>query len=220
MGALNDYAAQIGNSRPALEAALTGLQSRAGIQATILITLLDPFDDPDQLATRIRTDWKIPEAKAVFALFVKERDTWVARIWLSSDLSERFASGPQATLEKQVRQDLQQRRVSQAVRETVDALAQAFLPPEPPKPQPPAERPPAGQSAPTSRKSLIGWMPPVVFYGAVALWVTLLVVIGVRALLYRFCPACAGRLRVRQGRAHRVYYCERCGATYVRPRAR
>ncbi len=218
MGALNDYAAAIGNSRPALEAALTALQSRAGIQATILITLLDPFDDPDQLATRIRTDWKIPGTKAVFALFVKETDTWIARIWLSADLSERFASGPQAALEKQMKQDLQQRRVSQAVRETVDALTQTFLPPEPPKP--PAGNPPANQGVIKGTRGLIGWMNPVVFYGAVALLAVLLVIIGIRALLYHFCPQCAGRLRVRQSRTNRVYYCERCGATYVRPRAR
>ncbi len=219
IGALNDYAAAIGNSRPALESALAALQNRAGIQATILITLLDPFDDPTQLATRIIADWKIPQEKAVFALYVKETDHWAFRLWLSPDLTASFAGKAQSSLEAQIAQDLQQRRVSQAVQETVDALVQAFMPPEPPKPPPTSTNPPRTQDA--NPKRSFGLWNSLALYGGAGLLALLLLVIGVRTLLYSFCPRCAGRLRARHGRSHQVYYyCERCGATFVRPRAR
>ena len=193
---------------------------------TILITLLDPFDDPTQLATRIIVDWKIPQQKAIFALYVKEVDHWAYRLWLSPDLIDRFTGKAQSSLEAQVTQDLDKRRVSQAVQETVDALVQVFMPPEPAKPPSAAVPTPPTSSNPgvaksTNAKSSPGSWGSIVLYGGAGLAALLLVIMGIRALLYRICPQCAGRLRARRSRSNRVYYyCARCGALYVRPRAR
>ncbi len=214
IGALNDYAAAIGSSRPALQTALSALQSQAGVRVTILITLLDPFDDPSQLAARIRTNWKIEPKKAVFALYVKESDRWQFRLWLSPDLGQRLAGSTLTDLQAQVSQALLRRRVAQAVRETVAALSKALLPPKegvPPKKGPPtsAERGAAQQ----------GGNLALLYWGG-GLLAAVLLVIGIHWLLYRLCPRCGGRLRARQGRGQRVYYCERCGARFTRPRAR
>lgn len=224
IGDLNDYGAQLGEgTRRTLQSQIDRLRERAGARVTVLITLLDPFSDPERYAREIWKRWELDQeqgqeqGQAVLLVFVREGERWAFAWQASSDLMDRLGGSWAAELRRAVDERLQERRVAAAARRALSTLSDALDvgPPAAP-PEPPAVRRSTWPYAPA-----FGWGVGIGL-GLGALY------LGLRWVVRWVCPACGRKLHRRSagmshlyGRRRRngarrsprewVYYCRRCG---------
>lgn len=235
IGAINDYGAQLGpETRKQLQALAETLKAQADVRLVLLITLLDPFSNPAQLAAAIWDAWDL-DSRTVLLLFVREEGDWRFFVQAGSELAPTLlAPDVQGGLER-VRGLTAQRRIAQAAREALEGLAKRFQPSSAEKsPLAGKNQVPSGTKGPPSEE-VINWRPWPWLVGGLAglgaLGLTLW------ALQRRRCPRCGERLRRRgpsagmasfrhgrsrlQTRSDRrgwVYYCRRCGYARVASR--
>lgn len=224
IGAINDYGAQLGpETRKQLQALADALKAQADVRLVLLITLLDPFSNPAQLATAIWDAWNL-DSRTVLLLFVREEGDWRFFVQAGSELAPTLLAPDVQEVLERVRGLTAQRRIAQAARKVMEGLAEHFQPSL-------AERPSSTEVSPL--KGQASWRPWLVggLAGLGALGFTLWVAQRGR------CPRCGERLRRReqsagmasfrhgrsrlQTRSDRrgwVYYCRRCGYARVASR--
>jgi len=219
MGAINDYAAALGpKSRQELKALIELLRAE-GVNVTLLITLLDPYSNPELLSQSIWEEWGLEAEATVLLLFVREEDRWRFHWRASPDLTSSLSSQSASSQKSAIEALLAQRRVAQAARRAVKFLSGLLTR------APVGERSEAAapqQEAHSWVKSRGLWYGLLGGLGGVGLVIALL-----RLAVIWLCPNCGSRLKRESGRSlgfayggwsqsrrghkNRVYYCRRCG---------
>ncbi len=214
IGELNDYAGILGQeSRQQLQRSIDELKTQ-GVKVFLLITLLDPFSDPAQLAERIWQAWKLAPERTILIVFVREADQWALWWKLTPDLASQLDYSSTGEYRSSLERLLKERRVGQAVVHSIESLRGWFAPPKASEELPPRAGPSAGS--------------PLFWYllagaGGVGMIAGL-----IWFALVWLCPECGGRLSrrsawafgpgrwARSRRRERVYYCARCGYLRIR----
>jgi len=206
MGDINDYGNILGSSRKELQEKIDELKKGFNIELIILITLRDPYDDPDLYAKRIGEAWGLKGNRIIFALYIKEGDKWSALLKPSPDLQETFNQESLGLLKQRIDDKIKKRKIREAVVDTVSSISALA----------------AGEEEKAAKVD--GKRSKLAFYALLGIAAAGLLPIIMRALLVRACPRCGRRLRMRAsaplaGLYRRVryilYYCPKCGYSKV-----
>lgn len=206
MGAINDYAAVLGNARQNLEDSLETIKQDFDVQVVVLATIFDPLDNPRIYTQKIWDFWKL-SGRTVLLVFVKEQtqNQWVFELRVGEELRPDFQADHLERLRRGLAHHLERKRIKTAIEEAVTAL-HAML------------------------DGSYGHPPPSAPAIGIA-WVLLIVgsllglggmVLGLRVFLKSRCPRCGARLRsyrtTSSRRGSRIEYrsCPRCGYARMR----
>ena len=220
LGAVSDYGARLGRkTREELQARISELEEKAGVSVYVLITLLDPFDNPSTLAEEIWKAWKLEEkAEAVLLLFAREGEPWAFRWRAHPALNPKLRSPEMRATWAEVEALVERRRIAEAVRTGVEGLHRLLLSP------PPRAAPQSGMQGGKTGKAV--GLPAWAYALGGVLGVLLLLTGAAAYALVWLCPECGSRLarsplpygygmrsyrRARGVRRAWVYYCRRCG---------
>jgi len=136
MGPINDYAAQLGNEqRERLKflverlAYETGIEG--GIQANLLITLLDPFSNTTRFASAIWDHWELQNNNTLLLVFVRDQGAWYFHWQASPDqMGNLNALVNETKIFERAVQLVRDRRISDAAVEAFEQLALNYAGPE------------------------------------------------------------------------------------------
>ena len=130
-GSINDYAAQLGiESRDRLEFLIARLDAGAGINANMIITLIDPFSNPSNFSSALWDEWGLPDDRAMLIAFIREENIWRFHWRSSPDLQTTLNELESAEMFDRTRSLVSDRRIVHAAIEYFEVLSENFVGPE------------------------------------------------------------------------------------------
>jgi uncharacterized membrane protein YgcG len=205
MGYINEYGGLMsGSEQQEIEESLISIEEKWGMETVILVTLRDPYRNPQYMANKIMEEWQLNSKKSLLLLFVKEENSWFWERRFGADLASIVDLNYLDSQLEKIDVYVRRREITVAINKIVDILPQVM------SVNPKIER--ADQKS-FDKNALI--------YPLFGLLGVALLVILIRKLRNRLCFRCYRWLSIREstpfgrgapgGERHIIYYCPRCG---------
>lgn len=205
MGYINEYGGLMsGREQEQIEERLASIEKRWGVEIVILVTIRDPYRNPQYFAHKIMENWELDSRKAFFLLFVKEDDQWywerLFGSYLSGLVNLSYLDSQLDKMDKYVKRG----EIVVVINRSINLLSKLME-----------------GNLKTGETNRRPFNKKILFYLLFAILGTVILVILFRKLKSRLCSRCFRWLRVREstpfgrgitgGVNHIIYYCPRCG---------
>ncbi len=210
VGYINEYGGLMsGSEQIKIEENLASIEKRWGIETVILVTLRDPYKNPDYLAGKIMDEWRLTDKKSLLLLFVKEAKSWFWERRFGSRLSDLVNLDYLDSHLKKIDPYVERKEISVAINQAVEMLPKVVT-----------TSPEVGE---TNQK---GFNKSIIIYPLAGLLGAVILSLLIKRLSNRICFRCFRLLKVRhstpfgreasRGEKHIIYYCPHCGYTKVK----
>ncbi len=210
VGYINEYGGLMsGNEQEKIEESLASIEKRWAVETVILVTLRDPYQNPDYLAGKIMDKWGLADKKSLLLLFVKEAESWFWERRFGTRLSDSVNLDYLDSHLEKIEPYVKRKEIVVAINQAVEMLPKVV-----------ATSPEVGE---TNQK---GFNKNILIYPLAGILGAAILALLVKRLRNRVCFRCLRLLKVRDstpfGRGvpgrekHIIYYCPHCGYTKIK----